>query len=153
MRLFAAKVLAPQERADACSGHGRACGATGSGPSSTPCPFLLRGRSDQLPSGAQLFFAVVFDWHLAASMSPSKVEQMMFLKLNQECLPEVQKYSRHCYAERKTQPMAPGGCAIGTRGGCWGDGGRRNIEELVRNCECMPKVEGVGDVVVREERC
>ena len=30
---------------------------------------------------------------LQASMSPFKVEQMMFLKLNQECLPEVQKYN------------------------------------------------------------
>ena len=30
---------------------------------------------------------------LRASMSPFKVEQMMFLKLNQGCLPEVQKYN------------------------------------------------------------
>ena len=54
-----------QERADGCSGHGRACGATGSAPSSTRCPSLPRGRSDQLVSRAQLFFALVFDWHLA----------------------------------------------------------------------------------------
>ena len=54
-----------QERVDACSGHGRACGATGSAPSSTRCPSLPWGRSDQLPSRAQLFFALVFDWHLA----------------------------------------------------------------------------------------
>ena len=53
---------APQERVDACSGHGRACGVTGSAlVSSTHCPPLPRGRSDQLPSAAQLFFAVVFD--------------------------------------------------------------------------------------------
>ena len=43
---------------------------------------------------------------------------------------------RHCCAARKTQPMPPG-CAIGTRGGCWGDGGCRNIEEFVRSGECM----------------
>ena len=30
---------------------------------------------------------------LRASMSPFKVEQMIFLKLNQGCLPEVQKYN------------------------------------------------------------
>ena len=30
---------------------------------------------------------------LRASMSPFKVEQMMFLKSNQGCLPEVQKYN------------------------------------------------------------
>ena len=30
---------------------------------------------------------------LWVSMSPFKVEQMMFLKLNQGCLPEVQKYN------------------------------------------------------------
>ena len=29
---------------------------------------------------------------LRASMNPFKVEQMMFLKLNQGCLPEIQKY-------------------------------------------------------------
>ena len=48
--------------------------------------------------------------------------------------------------------MTPG-CAIGTRGGYRGDGGCRNIEELVRSGECMPKVEGMGDVTVREEIC
>ena len=41
---------------------------------------------------------------------------------------------RHCCAARKTQPMPPG-CTIGTRGGCWGDGGCRNIKELVRSGE------------------
>ena len=35
----------------------------------------------------------VFIGTLRASMSPFKVEQMMFLKLNQGCLPEVQKYN------------------------------------------------------------
>ncbi|CAN0315028.1 unnamed protein product, partial [Ascophyllum nodosum] len=30
---------------------------------------------------------------LRASMSPFKVEQIMFLKLNQGCLTEVQKYN------------------------------------------------------------
>ena len=30
---------------------------------------------------------------LRASMSPFKVEQIMFLKLNQGCLPEIQKYT------------------------------------------------------------
>ena len=38
---------------------------------------------------------------------------------------------RHCCAATKTQPIPPG-CAIGTKGGCWGDGGCRNIEELVQ---------------------
>ena len=37
-----------------------------------------------------------------------------------------------------------------TRGGCWEDAGFRNIEELVRSGECMPKVEGIGDVAVVE---
>ena len=40
-------------------------GATGSALSSTPCSSLPRGRGDQLPSGTQFFFAVVFVWHLA----------------------------------------------------------------------------------------
>ena len=87
---------------------------------------------------------------LRASMSPFKVEQMMILKLNQGCRSKVQR--RHCCAARKTQPMPPG-CAIGTRGGCWRDGGCRNIEEFVRSGECMPQVEGMGDVGVRDERC
>ena len=91
MRLFAARFLAPQERADAPAGHGRACNATGSAPSSTPCSSLPRGRGDQLPSGAQLFFAVVLIGTARASMSGFKVEQTMFLKLDQGCLPEVQK--------------------------------------------------------------
>ena len=42
---------------------------------------------------------------LRASMSPFKVEQMMFLKLNQGCLPEVQKYNAAIAAqqERRSQ--------------------------------------------------
>ena len=42
---------------------------------------------------------------LRASMSPFKVEQMMFLKLNQGCLPEVQKYNAVIAAqqERRSQ--------------------------------------------------
>ena len=42
---------------------------------------------------------------LRASMSPLKVEQMMFLKLNQGCLPEVQKYNAVIAAqqERRSQ--------------------------------------------------
>ena len=104
MRLLAARFLAPQERADACSGHGRACGATGS---STSCSSLPRGRGDQLPSGAQLFFAVCFDWHLAGKhASPFKVEeQMMLLKLNEGYLPEVQKCNAVIAAqqERRSQ--------------------------------------------------
>ena len=47
----------------------------------------------------------------------------------------------------------PPGCAIDTRGGFWGDGGYRNIEEFVRSGECMPKVEGIKDVAVLEEKC
>ena len=43
---------------------------------------------------------------------------------------------RHCCAARKTKPLSPG-CAIGTRGGCWGGGGCRNIEELARSGESM----------------
>ena len=93
MRLFASRFLVPQERADACSGHGRACGATESAPSSTPCPSLSRGRSDKLPSGAQLSSLSFLVGTLWASMGSFKVEQMMFLKLNQGCLPEVQKYN------------------------------------------------------------
>ena len=42
---------------------------------------------------------------LRASMSPFKVEQMMLLKLNQGCLPEVQKYNAVIAAqqERRSQ--------------------------------------------------
>ena len=43
---------------------------------------------------------------LRASMSPfKKVEQMMFLKLNQGCLPEVQKYDAviAAWQERRSQ--------------------------------------------------
>ena len=38
---------------------------------------------------------------LRASMSPFKVEQMMFLKLNQGCLPEVQKYNAIISAQQE----------------------------------------------------
>ena len=37
---------------------------------------------------------------LRASMSPFKVEQMIFLKLNQGCLPEVQKYNAFIAAQQ-----------------------------------------------------
>ena len=42
---------------------------------------------------------------LRANMSPFKVEQMMFLKLDQGCLPEVQKYNAVIAAqqERRSQ--------------------------------------------------
>ena len=86
---------------------------------------------------------------LRASMSSFEVEQLMFLKLNRDAS-KVRR--RHCCAARKTQPMTPR-CAIGTRGGCWGDGGCRNIEEFVRSGEYMPKVEGIGYVTVRDEIC
>ena len=87
-------------------------------------------------------------------MSRFKVEQVMFLKLNQGCLPEVQKYNAVIAAqqERRSQCLQDVQSAQ-TRGGCWGDGGCRNIEEFVRSGECMPKVEGIGDVEVRDERC
>ena len=91
---------------------------------------------------------------LRASMSPFKVEQMMFPKLNQGTPTGGSKAQcRQCCAARKTHPMPPG-CAIGTRGGCWGDGGCRNIlgvEEFVHIGECTP--ESMGDFAVREERC
>ena len=55
-----------------------------------------------MPSGAQLFFAVCFDWHLAGKLaSPFKVEQMMFMKSNQGCLPEVQKYNAVIVAQKE----------------------------------------------------
>ena len=38
---------------------------------------------------------------LQASMSPFKAEQMMFLKLNQGCLPEVQKYNAVIAAQQE----------------------------------------------------
>ena len=88
---------------------------------------------------------------LRASMTPFKVEQMMFVKSNQGYLPdEVQKYNAVIAAqqERRSQCLQYV-CATGTRGGCRGDGECRNIEELVRSGECMPKVEGMGDVTVR----
>ena len=80
-------------------------------------------------------------------MSPFKVEQMMFLKLNQGCLPEVKKYNAvidviAAQQERRSQCLQDVQSA--QRGGCWGDGGCINIEELVRSGECMPKVEGMG---------
>ena len=87
MRLFAARFLAPQERADACSGHGRACGATGSAPSSTRFYHGVEATGCQAERN---FFSLLFlIGTLKASMSPFKVEQMVFLKLNQGCLPEV----------------------------------------------------------------
>ena len=64
------------------------------------------GRGEKLPSGAQLSFAVCFDWHLAGKLaSPFKVEQIMFVKSNQGCLPEVQKYNAVIAAqqERRSQ--------------------------------------------------
>ena len=36
-------------------------------------------------------------------MSPFKVEQMMFLKLNQGCLPEVPKYKAVIAAQQETR--------------------------------------------------
>ena len=61
------RLLAPQEElADAWSGHGRACGAPGSAASINSTPrSSSRGRGDQLPSGAQPFFSIRFDRHLA----------------------------------------------------------------------------------------
>ena len=108
------------------------CGATGSSLSSTPCSSLPRGRGDHLPSGAQFFFPVVFDWHLSGkhesviggTNDASEVEPGMPTGGS-----KVQR--RHCCAARKTQPMPPG-CAIGTRGGCWGDGRCRYIEALTK---------------------
>ena len=77
-------------------------GTTGSAPFRTPCSSLPRGRGDQLPSGAQLFFAVCFDWHLAGKLaSPLKVEEMMFVKSNQLCLAEVQKYNAVIAAQQE----------------------------------------------------
>ena len=150
MRLLAARFLVSQERADACSGHGRACGAaTGSTPFCTPCSSLTRGRGDELPSGAQLFFAVCFDWHLAGKyVSPFKVEQLMFLKSNQGCLPEVQKYNAAIAVqqERRSQYVqdvqSAQEAAAGETGDC------RNMEELVRSGECMSNAEGMGDDAV-----
>ena len=69
MRLFTARFLAPHKRVDVCSGHGRACGATGDAPSSNSSPSLPRGRSDQLPSGVQLSSLSFFIGTLRASMS------------------------------------------------------------------------------------
>ena len=56
--------------------------------SSTPRSSSSRDRGDQLLSGAQSFFAVYFDWHIASKhdMSPFKVEQMVFLKLHKTVL-------------------------------------------------------------------
>ena len=105
MRLLAAIFLAPQERSDACPGHG--CGVTGSSPFRTPCSSLPRGRGDQLPSEVQLFFAVCFDWHLAGKhASLFKVEQMMFLNSNQGCLPEVQTYNAIIAAHQEDEASA-----------------------------------------------
>ena len=44
--------------------------------------------------GAQLFFVVCFDWHLASKYEgPFKLGHMMFRESNQECPPEVQTYN------------------------------------------------------------
>ena len=141
MRLFAARCLDPKDRADAYSGRGRACGATGSALASTRCPFLPRGQSDQLPSRAQLFFALIFDWHLAGKHESVEGGTHDVFEVEPGMPTGSSKVQRrHCCAARKTQPM-PSGCVC-TRGGCWGDGGCRNIEEFVRSGECMPKIEG-----------
>ena len=85
---------------------------------------LPRNRGDQLPSGAQLFFAVCFDWHLAGKYaSPFKMEQMMFLKSNQESPPKVQKYNaviaaqqeirRQCIQDVQSAQKAAAGETVG----------------------------------------
>ena len=46
-------------------------------------------------------FLYVLIGTLRATMSPFKAEQMMFLKLDQRCLPEIQKYKAVIAAQQK----------------------------------------------------
>ena len=48
---------------------------------------------------------------------------------------EVQKYNNAVIGAQQSMRL---GRAVGTRGGCWGDGRCRNIEELVRSGKHMP---------------
>ena len=94
MRLFAARFLAPQEPADASQGTGElvvppdlphlALAARLHGVEATSCQ--AERKFSSLPS--------VLIGTLRASM-------MVFLKLNQRCLPEVQKYNAVIAAQQE----------------------------------------------------
>ena len=116
--------------------------------------FTTRSRRP-VANRSATFLRCLHDWHLAGKFTSPfqggaddvcEVEPGMPTR-------DSNVQHRHFGAVRKTKPMRSG-CAIGTRGGCWGDGrGCRNIEELVRSGKNTPKVEGMGGVAVLEERC
>ena len=75
----------------------------------------------------------------------------MFMKSNQGSLPKVQKYNAVIVAQQErrsqcVQDMQPAQEVVA------GDGGCRNIEELVRSVNAI-KIEGIGGVAILEERC
>ena len=109
-----------------------------------------RASKSQGSSGRRLSWQVTMDPLICASLSHTDYwYEVGMLKVPAESgagdVPEVEAgmptrgsnvQRHHCGAARKTKSMRPG-CAIGTRGGCWGDGGCQNIDELVRSGECM----------------
>ena len=72
--------------------HGRACGATGSAHLALRARLYHGVEATNCQAEHNFSSLYFFIGTLRASMSPFKVEQMMFLKLNKPCLPQVQKY-------------------------------------------------------------
>ena len=104
MRLFAARFLAPQEPTLA-QGTGELV-APPDLPHLALAARLYHGVEATSCQAERNFSPLSFlIGTLRASISPFKVEQMMFLKLNQVCLPEVQKYNAVIAAqqERRSQ--------------------------------------------------
>ena len=79
------------------------------------------------------------------SMSPFQVEQMMFLKLIQGCLPEVQKYNAVIAAQQERRSQSVQDVQSAQQAAARRVGTKRRIH--------THKVEGMGDVAVREESC
>ena len=94
---------------------------------------------------------------LWASLSPFKVEQIMFLKLNQGCLPVVQKYNT-VIAVIAAQQERCSQCLQDVQSAQEAAAAETVDVEIYKSWyvavnACMSKVEGMGDVAVREERC
>ena len=68
-------------------------------------------------------------------MSLFKVEHMMFLNLDQGCLPEVQKYNAVIAAQQERRSQRVQDVQLAQEAAAGGDNQCRNIEKLVRSGE------------------
>ena len=90
---------------------------------------------------------------LRVRMSPFQVEQMMFLKLNQRCLPEVQKYNAVIAAQERHSQYASRMCNRHKRRLLGRQSMSKDRRVGTKRRIHAYKFEGTGDVAVREESC